>query len=84
MMTLTTSLRPHLEKRHLGLYMSLAKERGWEVKLPSILKQARSQASVAASEGERPDAFSEIAFHERLVKFIVINDQVCSLHQFNI
>ena len=60
--------------------MSLAKERGWEMKLPSHRSQASGVA--AAAEGERPDLFSEIAFHEHLVKFIIVNDQVRSRHLF--
>jgi hypothetical protein len=78
------SLRPHLQRNHLELYMSLAKERGWEVKLPGLSSQAHSQASsqVAASQGEQVDRFNESNFHALLVKFIIADDQVLSLHVF--
>jgi hypothetical protein len=82
--TSTTSLCPHLLKRHFELYMSLAKERGWEIKSSGHLSQAHSQTSsqVAASQGEQVDRFNESNFHTSLVKFIVANDQVFSLHVF--
>lgn len=52
--------------------------------LPGLTSQARSQASgVATPEGEQPDRFNEIAFHDRLVKFIIVNDQVRSPYLFN-
>lgn len=57
--------------------MSLAKEKGWKITLPGILSQARSRAAaVAASEGDRPDRFTTEAFHEKLAKFIIVDDQV--------
>jgi hypothetical protein len=69
--------------------MTLAKENRWQIMLPGLLSEARSQAAGAAaaaamSEDDRPDTFNEHTFRERLVKFIVINDQVLSRHFFNI
>jgi hypothetical protein len=86
MKTSNTTLRPHIEKQHLDLYMSLVKEKGWAIMLPTLVSQARSQTSRAAagSEDGRPDTFSVTALHERLIKFIVVNDQVRSRHLFNI
>jgi hypothetical protein len=65
--------------------MSLVKEKGWKITLPGILSQARSRAAaVAASEGDRPDRFTTEAFHEKLVKFIIVDDQVFILSSLNI
>jgi hypothetical protein len=87
--TSNTSLRPHIERHHRELYMTLAKENRWQIMLPGLLLDAHSQAAGAAavaamSEDDRPDTFNEHTFCERLVKFIVINDQVLSRHFFNI
>lgn len=77
--TSNTSLRPHIERNHLELYMSLVKEKGWKITLPGLLSQARSRAAtVAVSDDERPDRFTERAFQEHLVKFMIVDDQVCS------
>ncbi len=77
------SLHPHIEKNHLDLYLSLVKEKGWEIKLLGLLTQTRSQASGAvAALGSEHETFSEIAFNKHLVKFIVVNDQVCSHYLF--
>lgn len=76
--TSTTSLRPHVEKYHLELYKTLAKQKGWKILLPGLLSQARSQATnEATSQGERPDKFDERTFHQHLLNFIVADDQVC-------
>jgi hypothetical protein len=81
--TSNTSLRPHIEKHHTKLYLSLVKEHGWEIKLPGLVTQTQSQASgAAAASGSERETFSEIAFNEHLVKFIVVNDQVRSRHLF--
>ena len=81
--TSNTSLCPHIEKNHLDLYLSLVKEKGWEIKLLGLLTQTQSQASgVAAASGSEHETFSEIAFNKHLVKFIVANDQVCSHYLF--
>lgn len=65
--------------------MTLAKENGWQIMLPGLLLEARSQAAGAAgANDDRLDAFNERNFHEHLVKFIVINDQVRSRHVPNI
>lgn len=75
--TSTTSLRPHIEKYHLELYLTLAKEKGWKILLPGLVSQARSNEA-ATSQGERPDTFNESTFHQHLLNFIVADDQVCS------
>lgn len=75
----TTSLRPHIEKHHLELYLELQKERGWEILLPTLVSQARSQArstDMSAQERVR-DKFDEDTFHRYLVNFVVADDQVC-------
>jgi hypothetical protein len=78
--TSTTSLRPHIEKFHLELYLTLAKENGWKILLPGLVSKARSQATneAATSQGERPDTFDELKFYQYLLNFIVVDDQVCS------
>jgi hypothetical protein len=77
--TSNTSLRPHLEKYHVDLYMRLAKERGWEIFLPGYRSQARSQAASDASASQVPPVvqFSEERFQQYLLNFIVADDQVC-------
>jgi hypothetical protein len=76
--TSTTSLRPHIEKYHRDLYLSLAKERGWKIQLPGIQSQARSQAAseIAALQAGQPDRLDQSTFHRYLVNFIVVDDQV--------
>jgi hypothetical protein len=75
--TLTSSLRPHIEKYHLLLFQQLAKDRGWKILLPGLVLQARSQASmVSSAQGERRDTFDKNTFHQKLHSFIVADDQV--------
>jgi hypothetical protein len=47
--TSNTSLRPHIERHHLDLFLQLAKENGWKVLLPGLVSQARSEATSAAA-----------------------------------
>ncbi len=74
----TTSLCPHIEKYHRDLFLSLAKERGWKMQLPGLQSQAQSQAAseTAASQAGQLDKFDENTFHQYLVKFIVMDNQV--------
>jgi hypothetical protein len=73
--TSTSSLRPHILKKHSDLYLRLAKEKGWKVQSVS---QARSQASSEAATLDRPpDKFDEQTFHQHLLRFIVVDDHVC-------
>ena len=78
--TLTTSLRPHIEKHHLKHYLTLAKKNGWKILLLELVSQARSQATneAATSQHERSIKFDENTFHQHLLNFIVTDDQVCS------
>jgi hypothetical protein len=78
--TSTSSLRPHIEKNHLELYLNLAKEEGWRILLPGLVSQARSQATsgAASPRGDRADRFDERTFHQHILNFIVADDQVCS------
>lgn len=83
--TSNTSLQPHIERHHSNLYMSLVKEKGWKITPPGILSQARSRAAtVAVLEGDRPDRFTIEAFHEKLAKFIIVDDQVFILLSLDI
>lgn len=75
----TTTLRPHIEKYHLPIYLVEQKARGWKILLPGLVSQARSQATSATDlqQGEVRDRFSEAAFHRHLINFVVADDQVC-------
>ncbi len=75
----TTSLHPHIEKYHCNLYLSLAKKRGWKIQLPGLQLQAWSQVAseTTALQAGQLDKFDENTFHQYLVKFIVVNNQVC-------
>jgi len=85
-----TSLRPHIEKHHCELYLGLAKANGWKVLLLGLVSQAQSQATSVASASEvRPLVeIDEQKFHQHLLYFIIVDDQVrlhflsflCSLH----
>jgi hypothetical protein len=46
--TAHSNLRAHIERYHLKLYLDLAEEKGWAVRLPMLPSQARLQA---ANEG---------------------------------
>jgi hypothetical protein len=76
--TSNTSLRPHIERHHLDLFLQLAKENGWKVLLPGLVSQARSEATSAAASvsAERHSQFDESTFHRHLLSFIVADDQV--------
>lgn len=81
--TSNTSLRPHLERNHLELYMTLVKEKGWPNRLPGSQEtHTRSQMSsqTVGSQGEQHTIYDEADFHRLLTKFIVVDDQVCSHH----
>jgi hypothetical protein len=75
--TSNTSLRRHIENFHLDQYKILAKENGWKIQLAGLVSQARSQAASEATAVGRPDKFDEQTFHQFLLKFIVVDDQVC-------
>jgi hypothetical protein len=76
--TSNTSLRPHIQKHHLDLFLRLAKEKGWTIQLPGLVSQSRSQAAneAAASQVRQPEKFDEKTFHQHLVNFIIADDQV--------
>jgi hypothetical protein len=52
--TSTSSLRPHIEKHHLKLYLTLAKEKEWKILLLELVSQAQLQTTnkAATSQGE--------------------------------
>ncbi len=62
--------------------MTLVKEKGWVNKLPGYWAKmhTRSQMSnqTATSQGEWPTIYDEANFHQLLLKFIIVDDQVCS------
>lgn len=54
--TAFASLRPHIEKYHLELYLTLAKENGWTISLPGLIAQTRLATNDATTaQGEQPD-----------------------------
>jgi len=75
----TTTLRPHIERYHLPIYMVQQKAHGWKILLPGLVSQAKSEAvaAVAQSQGELRPSFDEATFQRLLVNFIVADDQVC-------
>jgi hypothetical protein len=67
--TATGTLRNHLERFHEQEVIALCQRKGWPINLPKYKSQ---QALVV--QGRVP--FSQEAVLDRLVKFIVVNDQV--------
>ena len=75
--TSSSSLRPHIERNHLDLYLVVAQKNGWKHALPGLMSQAQSQAASEASGLQaRQDEFNEESFHRALVNFIIVDDQV--------
>ena len=77
----TISLRPHIERHHLELFLRLAKEKSWKIQLPGLVSQARSQAASKASalRGQPSVEFNEQKFQQYLLDFIIADDQVHDL-----
>lgn len=80
----TTTLRPHIEKYHLQVYLKMQKEHGWKILLPGLVSQAKSQAASATNsiqnlQEEAHEKFDEPTFLRYLIRFVVANDQVCFL-----
>ena len=75
----TTTLRPHIKKYHLPIYLVEQKAHGWKILLRGLVSQARSQVTSTTElhQGEVRDKFSKAAFHRHLINFIVADDQVC-------
>jgi hypothetical protein len=69
-------LRNHIEKWHKELYLQLVDERGWANQLPSFKAEASHLAVTAIGPVSRTP-FSPDGAIEKLVQFIVVNDQVC-------
>lgn len=74
----TTTLRHHIRNHHLESYLTLAREKGWNLS-QVLLKgsQASESLALASAQGEEREEFDQVKFHERLVKFITADDQVC-------
>ena len=83
--TSSSSLRPHIERNHLDLYLVIAQKNGWKHTLPGLMSQAQSQAASEASGLQaRQDEFNEESFHWALLNFIITDDQVRDLWSFYI
>lgn len=78
--TSNSSLRPHIWRRHIDLFMRLAPRHNWNISLLGLASQSQSQASSQASTSQvgRPAEFNQEVFYQRLVDFIVVDDQVFS------
>ncbi|KAH9014937.1 hypothetical protein EDB84DRAFT_1277499, partial [Lactarius hengduanensis] len=74
--TSTTTLRGHIKKHHLDVYLTLAKARGWNTLLV-VKGQSQTSDSVAsgAAQGDNREEFTEETFRRHLLKFIVVDDQ---------
>lgn len=75
--TSNSSLRPHIRREHLDLFMSLAKQRGWNVSYVTGQSETSDSVVPPSAEGEQREQFSEELFRKRLLNFIVADDQVC-------
>lgn len=78
--TSTTSLRQHIKKHHFDLYSTLADARGWNTSL--VLKgqsQTSDSVTLASAQDEQREVFDQNKFHQRLVDFIVADDQAINI-----
>ena len=57
--------------------MSICKKNGWKVLLPGVVSQ-RAASEASASQVQ----FSRQKFHDHLLNFIVVDDQVCDIYVF--
>ena len=73
--TSTTIRRHHAKTAHTELYNALAKEKGW-------ISHSQGIHAGVTPEGEPRHTFSEHLFHERLLRFVVANDQVSFRRDF--
>ncbi|KAI0293994.1 hypothetical protein BC826DRAFT_362364 [Russula brevipes] len=74
--TSTSTLRVHLDHEHKDEYLRLHLARGWTTVLPSM--KATDNADTVPNPGSKaqsPAPFSQEAFLEHLVNFIVASDQ---------
>jgi hypothetical protein len=76
--TSNTTLRKHLDAKHIDEYLRLHKARGWDSQLDSM-KKAASTVPTPVSEGQSVVPFSEKSFLDHLRDFIIADDQVGTL-----
>jgi len=75
--TSTSTLRVHLDHEHKDEYLRLHLARGWTTVLPSM--KATDNADTVPNPGSKAQSrvpFSQEAFLEHLVNFIIASDQV--------
>jgi hypothetical protein len=72
-----TTLCGHLDKFHRVKWLHLANERGWTSKLWSQ-DQSMGTDDGTTSQDRSLDKFSKATFHQYLLNFIVMNNQVPS------
>jgi hypothetical protein len=78
--TANSGLRAHLDRWHRAIYTQRATQYGWTNQLPSFVKeQAESAQANAANDSVMQVPYSAQGAVDRLVRFIVANDQVCDL-----
>ena len=68
-----TTLRVHLDNEHRDEYITVCKQKGWEIKIASA---RRSQPGIVSALDTQRIPFSQAAFIQNLVMFIAANDQV--------
>ena len=72
-----SALRGHLERHHEEEYLKVCQESGWKVMLPTWLKKEKVTLDTALQEAQGSRVpFSPEEFLERLVNWIVADDQV--------
>jgi hypothetical protein len=77
-----SSLRLHLENEHKEEYIRLCKEKGWKNQLPKSRTADLEPVHAGATQAFSRTKFTQEAFLDHLVNFIVADDQVCFLLVF--
>ena len=68
-----TTLRVHLDNGHRDEYMTICKQKGWEMKIASA---RQLQPGIVSTLDAQRIPFSQAAFIQNLVMFVAANDQV--------
>jgi hypothetical protein len=71
----SSSLHNHLDRWHCTLYLQLAEEHSWTIQLPSH-RDAIARQTAATQLAVQHTPFSSDGLLDRLVQFIVANNQV--------
>ena len=73
-----TTLRPHIDRFHMKIFLDQQPVHGWKILLLSLVSQARSQVTSVghSQQGEAHDRFDQSTFMHYLINFVVADDQV--------